>query len=187
MKTKEERKEYYKTDKWKKYHKKYYEEHPEKIKANGKKWREKNPEYGKKWYKENKDNPEFKEKAKAYDKKYEEEHPGKEKARRKKWNEEHLEERRESNLKKKYNLNIKDYNKILKQQGGVCAICRKKERTKRNGRFTFLSVDHDWSTKRVRGLLCKNCNTTLGNLKENIPLFYKCIQYLKKRIKMQYK
>ena len=78
-----------------------------------------------------------------------------------------------------YKLTTKEYNKMLKQQGGVCAICRNKETKKVNNKTTKLSLDHDWETGKIRGLLCKDCNVTLGNLKDDISLFYKCIEYLK--------
>ena len=172
--------EYNQKPETKAYHKKWYQDNKEKMK-------EYNKEYSRTYYqkpevkakkKEYNQRPEIK----AYYKKYHEEHRKESKVRRNKpKNKKKMyEQTRESKLKKKYNLSIKDYNNLLKQQGGVCAICRKKERTKRNGIPTYLCVDHNWSTKKVRGLLCKDCNTSLGNLKEDISLFYKCIKYLKK-------
>lgn len=52
-------------------------------------------------------------------------------------------------------MSVTDYNRLLKTQGGRCAICRRKPKTRR------LAVDHDHSLKgraSVRGLLCVNCN-----------------------------
>ena len=40
------------------------------------------------------------------------------------------------------------YERLLAEQGGVCAICGAKPKTRR------LHIDHDHGTKRVRGLLC---------------------------------
>lgn len=79
---------------------------------------------------------------------------------------------KKNSLKRIFNLTIDDYNKILKKQGGVCAICRNKE----NGKV--LSVDHNHITGKVRGLLCMNCNTILGKLKEDISILKKVIKYL---------
>lgn len=97
MKTKEEQKEYYKTDKWKKYRKKYYQEHKEQIKEYSKKWNKRNlnyfkkwyeehPNYNKKWREENKDNPKFKEKNNARQKKWYEKPSSKIKVHRRKKN-----------------------------------------------------------------------------------------------------
>jgi len=82
-------------------------------------------------------------------------------------------------LNKLYNLTIEDYNKMVKQQNNKCAICGKEEINTFKGKIVNLSVDHNQKTGKVRELLCKDCNVSLGNLKEDISLFYKCIEYLK--------
>lgn len=48
-----------------------------------------------------------------------------------------------------------DYERMLEAQGGGCAICETKPKTRR------LHVDHDHRTGRVRGLLCFRCNRFL--------------------------
>lgn len=55
-------------------------------------------------------------------------------------------------LLKIYGLTLKDYERQLKFQGGVCAICG---RTPKNFR---LNIDHNHITNRIRGLLCMFCN-----------------------------
>jgi hypothetical protein len=65
---------------------------------------------------------------------------------------------RQAALKAKYGITLSDFNRLLKKQGGKCAVCRGVE-PKRN-----LAVDHDHVTGKVRGLLCTSCNTTLGKL-----------------------
>ena len=79
---------------------------------------------------------------------------------------------RKNHLKRNYNLTIKEYNKILKKQGGVCAICRNK------GNGKALSVDHNHQTGKIRGLICSSCNLTLGYAKENVDRLENCIEYL---------
>lgn len=62
--------------------------------------------------------------------------------------------RRDKYLRKKYNLSLKDYNKMLKVQNDSCAICKKHK-----SHFTrSLHVDHDHKTGKNRGLLCFRCN-----------------------------
>ena len=41
-----------------------------------------------------------------------------------------------------------------------------------------LAVDHNHKTGRVRGLLCGNCNTSLGGFKDNPALLNKAIRYI---------
>jgi hypothetical protein len=56
---------------------------------------------------------------------------------------------------KTYGLTADDYDELLARQGGRCAICRAKPKSKR------LAVDHDHKTGTVRGLLCSRCNHDL--------------------------
>lgn len=72
---------------------------------------------------------------------------------------------------KKYGLSLKQYEQMLSDQNGVCAICSGK--TSRR-----LAVDHDHQTGRVRGLLCGRCNAGLGQFKENPLMLHKAIRYL---------
>ena len=79
-------------------------------------------------------------------------------------------------LKSKYGITLDDYDALLASQNGVCAICLKKQSTERR-----LSVDHDHTTGRVRGILCKDCNTGIGHLRDSITILESAIQYLRLR------
>jgi len=80
--------------------------------------------------------------------------------------------RRAYKLEKLYNLTPEDYDRMLKAQGGACAICRVVKPAKNR-----LSVDHDHATGKVRGLLCVPCNRALGYF-ENIEWLPKAQTYL---------
>lgn len=56
---------------------------------------------------------------------------------------------------KTYGLTPDQYDALLKMQGGRCAICRARPKSKR------LAVDHDHKTGAVRGLCCSRCNHDL--------------------------
>lgn len=58
-------------------------------------------------------------------------------------------------IEKTYGLTPEQYDELLKRQGGKCAICRARPKSKR------LAVDHDHGTGEVRGLLCSRCNHDL--------------------------
>lgn len=81
-------------------------------------------------------------------------------------------------LRTRYNLSLNEYQKLLKKQNGVCAICKEKEISIFKGTIRMLAVDHDHRTGKVRGLLCGHCNHGLGNFKDNIKLFKNAIKYL---------
>lgn len=70
--------------------------------------------------------------------------------------------------------NVK-YDEMLVKQHGGCAICGSKFD---NTRFRKLSIDHDHRTGAVRGLLCSNCNTSLGLMKDSPERLQAAIDYL---------
>lgn len=83
-------------------------------------------------------------------------------------------DRKKSKTLSRYGLSLDQYKAMIKAQDGVCAIC-KKECSSGLG----LSVDHCHETGKIRGLLCKKCNSALGMLNDNIANFEAAILYLK--------
>jgi hypothetical protein len=84
------------------------------------------------------------------------------------------EDNRVRHIKRMFGLSAEEYDRMLEDQNGVCAICYMKCETGFN-----LAVDHNHDTGKIRGLLCKNCNTALGLLKENPENMLKAIEYLR--------
>ena len=82
---------------------------------------------------------------------------------------------RHSDLRKSYGIEPEEYDALLTQQDGVCAICGLPERAKGKN---YLAVDHCHVTGRIRGLLCSNCNHGIGHLKDNRDLLLAAIKYL---------
>ena len=64
-------------------------------------------------------------------------------------------------LRHRYGITVDDFDRMLRDQDGKCAICGTTEPGGRRGVF---AVDHDHQTGRVRGLLCFPCNRRLGVL-----------------------
>ncbi len=79
-------------------------------------------------------------------------------------------------IKKKYGLSPDDYKIMHESQGGLCAANNCLETT-HGGR---LSVDHDHSTGKVRGLLCHECNLALGRAGDSIEKLKGLIAYLER-------
>lgn len=79
-------------------------------------------------------------------------------------------------IKRNYGLSKDKYEKMLIEQNYKCGICKKMHNIlEKRGR---LFVDHSHSTGIVRGLLCAQCNTGLGNFDDNIDLLKKAIEYM---------
>lgn len=80
-----------------------------------------------------------------------------------------------SYLKRFYGIDLKQYNELLTKQNEVCAICLEKEKIKNQS----LAVDHCHKTNKVRGLLCFNCNISIGKLRDSEINLTRAISYLK--------
>lgn len=67
-------------------------------------------------------------------------------------------------VQRTYGLAPGQYDQMLENQDGRCAICRRKPRNRR------LAVDHDHNTGTVRGLLCHTCNHYVLRFIEGDPI-----------------
>jgi hypothetical protein len=81
---------------------------------------------------------------------------------------------RENHLKTKYGISLADYEAMLRRQGGVCGICKRKPGKRR------LCVDHDHKTGQVRGLLCGRCNSGNGFYQDDPRLTRAATAYLER-------
>ena len=85
---------------------------------------------------------------------------------------------RRQKRKQSYGLTHEQYQNLLVEQSGVCAICGQAERATCRGRLRSLAVDHDHRTGEVRGLLCAKCNVMLGNACDDPVVLQNAITYL---------
>lgn len=79
---------------------------------------------------------------------------------------------RSAKLLKRYGITVREYNSLVKRQGGVCAICRQPDKR-------GLCVDHDHITGDVRGALCHQCNQAIGKMRDNRRTLHRAIRYLR--------
>jgi len=82
--------------------------------------------------------------------------------------------RKNSKLKREYGITIEEYDKIVRIQKKRCKIC--------GSEVEILYIDHNHKTDEIRGLLCHNCNISLGLLKDNPMILYNCIKYLRREL-----
>jgi hypothetical protein len=81
---------------------------------------------------------------------------------------------KDNNLRKTYGITLDDYREMLMAQNGRCAICK----TDKPGPHPNFHVDHCHQTKKVRGLLCHNCNALLGHAKDKPSVLRCAAEYL---------
>lgn len=80
--------------------------------------------------------------------------------------------RKSYRLKTCYGITLEQFNEMLVAQDGHCAICPQTD---------DLVVDHKHdATKKVRAILCRNCNTALGMLVDSPELCESAATYLRK-------
>lgn len=73
-------------------------------------------------------------------------------------------------LQRKYGISVDQYEYLLGCHGPCCSIC---------GNETRLYLDHNHQTGELRGFLCFNCNTALGNFKDSKDVLMNAVYYLK--------
>lgn len=78
-----------------------------------------------------------------------------------------------ANRKSRYGMTADGYRAMWSKQRGCCAVCV----LPMGGKKTT-HVDHDHVSKVVRGLLCVNCNTGLGQFYDNPLLLLQAALYL---------
>lgn len=85
-----------------------------------------------------------------------------------------------SRINSQYSLSKTEYEQMLKDQCGLCAICGNQESRTRNGKTLRLCIDHNAETGQIRGLLCSTCNVAIGMLGHDPVLVSAAVQYLLK-------
>ena len=85
--------------------------------------------------------------------------------------------KRDAHYKRKFGISLAEYNRMLEEQNGVCAVCKGEEPK----RYKNIAVDHNHTTGEVRGLLCSSCNRALGLLQDNELIIEELLKYKKER------
>lgn len=79
-----------------------------------------------------------------------------------------------------YGITLAQYDEMLAEQGGKCAICRGAEPGARWKGSPYFSVDHCHTTGKVRGLLCAECNKGLGHFKDETISLIRAAEYVRR-------
>jgi len=89
-----------------------------------------------------------------------------------------LNKTRETSLQRMYGITVEDYDTLLKEQSGKCAVCGS-ENPGRHDAKNF-AIDHDHDTGKIRGLLCQGCNIGIGHLDDDPERLEAAAAYLRK-------
>jgi len=98
------------------------------------------------------------------------------------WQKRYREENRKSlsdgERKRRFGITPEQYAEMFQSQNGVCAICNQPETATRLGKVKALAVDHCHKSGAIRGLLCADCNTGIGKLKDDPEVLRSAARYL---------
>lgn len=92
------------------------------------------------------------------------------------WYKNNPEKSRNQKLLYQYGITLEQRNEIIRAQNNKCKICLDNLNildTK------IIHVDHNHNTGKIRGVLCKKCNSMLGLSRERKDILLNAIQYLK--------
>lgn len=90
----------------------------------------------------------------------------------------HTKFKRKYILRTKYGMTIEAHTAMLQLQFYKCAACG--DKLTPEGKMKDPVVDHDHATGAVRGILCRQCNLTLGRAKDDVGRLEKLIAYLRR-------
>lgn len=87
-------------------------------------------------------------------------------------------ERHNFHLRRKFGIGADEYDRMLLDQGGKCAICGTDKPGINGNTIKNFAVDHNHETGKIRSLLCANCNQGLGNFLDSPTLLRTAAEYL---------
>lgn len=116
------------------------------------------------------------EKVARYMKKWKTENREKHNANCAEWRKGNPGSRKATYLKYEYGLTMESYQQMLGDSGGLCAICKQPFNLDKHEPC----VDHDHETNCVRGLLCQQCNKSLGGFNDNVETLLNAVEYLRR-------
>lgn len=80
--------------------------------------------------------------------------------------------KRKYHASSRFGITAEEYNDWFLKAGHECELC---------GSTTKLALDHDHVTGKIRGVLCVNCNTSIGKLGDSVEGLRKALSYLEER------
>lgn len=104
-------------------------------------------------------------------KRWQKANPEKARSASKSWRDRNPNKLRDYKFKVRYGISIAEYEAMLAQQNGTCAICHEPPADGQR-------LDHHHDTGKVRSLLCVRCNTMIGMNRERPEILRSAVAYL---------
>lgn len=92
---------------------------------------------------------------------------------------EYRQRRSDDTLLRRFGLTRADRETMLASQGGRCAVCRTDDPPGEHANRRW-HIDHCHKTRRVRAILCANCNNALGFLRESVTTAEAMVEYIRR-------
>ncbi len=81
---------------------------------------------------------------------------------------------RDQYYRRTFGISADEFDELLEQQGGGCAICGKRPK-----RVASLHLDHCHDSGDIRGILCLSCNQAIGKFRDDPDLLERAARYLR--------
>jgi hypothetical protein len=88
-------------------------------------------------------------------------------------------------LRRRHQITLKEFEELFEKQGRICAVCNSDDSGELPPRTWHIDHDHSCCPGRkqtcgkcIRGILCRWCNLTLGNAKDDPDRLRKLAGYL---------
>lgn len=82
--------------------------------------------------------------------------------------------RRKYELAHYYGITEDEFQIMVDKQNNVCAICKQNPEQ-------YLAIDHCHDTGKIRGLLCRKCNSAIGLFNEDVDRLTSALEYIRKK------
>ncbi len=99
-------------------------------------------------------------------------------ARNRAWNLANPDKVRCAHFRARYGITFAGAKALLAEQGGACKICARPLTYEGTKGRDLPVLDHDHSTKKLRGVLCTPCNLMLGYAKDSPAVLRIAANYL---------
>lgn len=91
------------------------------------------------------------------------------------WRHKNLDKCKSADIKRKFGITLVEFEAMMAAQNGICLICEVEFWTLN---IRDVAIDHDHVTGKLRGILCRKCNTGIGMMNDDVNVVKRAVKYL---------